>query len=257
MGENAGLLEGKYGYNPNKHYLELTDEEEAMLEQAERSFENVIVVINSSNAMELGKLDSDENVDAIIWVGGGGQAGFNAVGQILVGEVNPSGKLVDTYASDFTKDPSFVNFSDPSFYTVDGPSANMYTNVDTSNAFGYYAFVQYEEGIYTGYRYYETAHIEAMAGNYKDFNYDEAVVYPFGYGLSYTTFDWKVENVELNVDTTGIITVGIEVTNTGTVAGKDVVELYYSALYTLGGDRKISGCSWWLCKVRCVETRRV
>jgi beta-glucosidase len=188
--------------------------------------------------MELDVLENDENIDAVLWIGGGGQSGFNAVGKILTGEINPSGKTADTYVADLLSDPANINFSDPTFWSESGASVNMYTNVSTDNASGYYAFVQYEEGIYVGYRYYETAYAEALNGNYDGFDYDKAVVYPFGYGLSYTSFDWEVVSTDLNVDTTGTMTVDVKVTNTGDVSGKDVVELYYSAPYTPGGIEK-------------------
>lgn len=234
MDERASMAEDKFGYSTDKHYLELTDEEEAMLSEVEASFENVVVVINSSNVMELGELKQDDNVDAILWVGGGGAAGFRAVGEVLSGAVNPSGRLVDTYVSDFTKDPSYVNFSDPNFHGG-APENAVYTNVDTSNAYGYYCFVQYEEGIYVGYRFYETAYAEAQAGNYPGFDYDSVVVYPFGYGLSYTTFDKAIQDFTVQ---DGQITVNVKVTNTGSVAGKEVVQIYYTPPYTPGGIEK-------------------
>ncbi len=141
-----------------------------------------------------------------------GSTGANAVAEVMKGDVNPSGRLVDTYASDFTQDPTFVNFGD-----------YQYENVTDANALGQSYFVQYEEGIYVGYRYYETADAEGFI------NYDEAVVYPFGYGLSYTSFDQKFASEPKIVN--GTITFEVEVTNTGDVAGKDVVQLYYHAPY--------------------------
>jgi beta-glucosidase len=170
--------------------------------------------------MELGVLENDEQVDAVLWVGSPGQTGFNAVGAVLNGTINPSGRTVDIYPADLTKDPTFVNFG---FY--------QYSNINENNANGNAYFVQYEEGIYMGYRYYETAAVEGFI------NYDEAVVYPFGYGLSYTAFDWEISDKKLgNVE--GEITVDVKVTNTGDVAGKDVVQMYYSAPYNAGGIEK-------------------
>ncbi len=231
---NAGLSESDPGYNPEKHYLELSDDEEVMIAAVEAEFENVIVCINSSNVMELGELEDDDAIDSILWVGGGGECGFEAVGEILTGEVNPSGHLSDIYPADVLADPSAVNVSDPDYNTAEA-STNKYTNVNLDNASTYAFFVQYEEGIYIGYKYYETADAEAQAGNYDGFDYDSAVVYPFGYGLSYTTFEQEITSFEEN---DGQITVEVEVTNTGDTAGKDVVELYYTPPYTAGGIEK-------------------
>ena len=216
-GEGGDLTRDMEGWDDNyadgQHQLELNQDEKDMLALAEEHFDKVIVLINASTSMELGVLEDDENVDAILWVGSPGQTGFNAVGDVLSGAVNPSGRTVDIYPADFTQDPTFVNFGH-----------YQYENISASNASGVGTFVQYEEGIYVGYRYYETAAVEGFI------DYDEAVVYPFGYGLSYTTFDWAISNQELGgVD--GNITVEVTVTNTGSVAGKDVVELYYSAPY--------------------------
>ncbi|WP_433440828.1 glycoside hydrolase family 3 C-terminal domain-containing protein [Pseudoflavonifractor sp.] len=216
-GEGGDLTQDMEGWDDNymdgQHQLELNQDEKDMLALAEEHFDKVIVLINASTSMELGVLEDDENVDAILWVGSPGQTGFNAVGDVLSGAVNPSGRTVDIYPADFTQDPTFVNFGH-----------YQYENISASNVSGVGTFVQYEEGIYVGYRYYETAAVEGFI------DYDEAVVYPFGYGLSYTTFDWAISNQELGgVD--GNITVEVTVTNTGSVAGKDVVELYYSAPY--------------------------
>ncbi|MEQ2442979.1 glycoside hydrolase family 3 N-terminal domain-containing protein [Pseudoflavonifractor sp. CLA-AP-H29] len=216
-GEGGDLTQDMEGWDDNytngQHQLELNQDEKDMLALAEEHFDKVIVLINASTSMELGILEDDENVDAILWVGSPGQTGFNAVGEVLSGTVNPSGRTADIYPADFTQDPTFVNFGH-----------YQYENISASNASGVGTFVQYEEGIYVGYRYYETAAVEGFI------DYDQAVVYPFGYGLSYTTFDWTVTNQELGgVD--GNITVDVTVTNTGDLAGKDVVELYYSAPY--------------------------
>ena len=216
-GEGGDLTRDMEGWDDNyaagQHQLELNQDEKDMLALTEEHFDKVIVLINASTPMELGVLEDDENVDAILWVGSPGQTGFNAVGDVLSGAVNPSGKTTDIYPADFTQDPTFVNFGH-----------YQYDNISASNASGVGTFVQYEEGIYVGYRYYETAAVEGFI------NYDEAVVYPFGYGLSYTTFDWAVASQGLG-GVNGNITVEVTVTNTGSVAGKDVVELYYSAPY--------------------------
>lgn len=201
---------------PGQHQLELNKDEKDVLALAKENFDNVIVVINASTSMELGILEDDPEVDGIILAGSAGVTGFNALGRVLSGEVNPSGRTVDIFSADFTADPSFVNFGD-----------FAYSNLEKSY------FVDFEEGIYTGYRYYETAAEEGFI------DYEEAVVYPFGYGLSYTTFDWKLADQRLGgVD--GEISVDVEVTNTGDVAGKEVVQVYYTAPYTDGGIEKAS-----------------
>lgn len=223
-GEGGDLAQSMEGwddhYEAGQHQLELNYDEKQLLALAEANFENVIVVINASTPMELGVLEADENVDAVLWVGSPGQTGFNAVGQVLNGAINPSGRTADIYAADFTKDPTFLNFG-----------FNQYNNISEANSFGNGYFVQNEEGIYIGYRYYETAAAEGFL------NYDEAVVYPFGYGLSYTSFDWEVTGKKLG-NTEGEVSVDVKVTNTGDTAGKDVVQMYYSAPYTKGGIEK-------------------
>jgi len=216
-GEGGDLTRDMKGWDDNyaagQHQLELNQDEKDMLALAEQHFDKVIVLINASTPMELGILEDDGNVDAILWIGSPGQTGFNAVGRALSGEVNPSGRTADIYPADFTKDPTFVNFGDYRYSNLDG------------------TFVQYEEGIYVGYRYYETAAAEGFI------DYDQAVVYPFGYGLSYTTFDWEIVSSATG-GADGEITVDVKVTNTGSAAGKEVVQLYYSAPYTPGGIEK-------------------
>ncbi|MGL5260461.1 MAG: glycoside hydrolase family 3 C-terminal domain-containing protein [Lachnospiraceae bacterium] len=223
-GEGGDLTQDMKGWDNNyvdsQHQLELTQDELDAIALAKANFENVVVLINASSAMELGVLEDDEDIDAIVWIGSPGQTGFNAVGNVLAGTINPSGRTVDIYPADFTKDPTFVNFGD-----------YKYTNISKSNAMGDGYFVQYEEGIYIGYRYYETAAVEGFI------NYDEAVVYPFGYGLSYTDFSWEVVGQKLGNEKEDI-TVDVKVTNTGAVSGKEVVQLYYTAPYTKGGIEK-------------------
>lgn len=197
-----------------QHQLELDQDEKDMIALAKEHFENVVVVVNASTSMELGDLQDDAGIDAILLAGSPGNNGFEALGRILNGEVNPSGRTVDIYARDFTADPTFQNFGD-----------YAYENIDDAY------FVDYEEGIYVGYRYYETAAVEGFI------DYDEAVVYPFGHGLSYTDFAWQVSD-ERAGSADGAIEIDVDVTNTGDVAGKDVVQLYYSAPYTPGGIEK-------------------
>ena len=164
--------------------------------------------------------------DAVLSVGSIGSTAAVAVGNILAGTTNPSGRTTDLWAADFIKDPTFVNFGSFQYTDVSG----FYTQA-TDKAF----FVEYEEGIYIGYRYYETAFAEAEAGNYPGFDYDSAVVFPFGYGLSYTTFEKTLDSVNVSGDK---VVAEVTVTNTGDVAGKDVVEIYYTAPYTKGGLEK-------------------
>ena len=228
-GDLATSLEGwDDNYEAGQHQLELNLDEKQTIALAQENFDTVVVVVNASTSMELGVVQDDAGVDAVLQVGSPGQSGFTALGSVLTGEVNPSGRTVDLYASDFTQDPTFVNVGSFQYSNISGLPTDAGKGVD-GNAY----FVDYEEGIYIGYRYYETAAVEGFI------DYDEAVVYPFGYGLSYTTFDWQVAGSELGaVD--GAVTVDVEVTNTGDVAGKDVVQLYYSAPYTPGGIEKSS-----------------
>jgi beta-glucosidase len=200
-------------YQDGQHQLELSYEERQLLAHVEENFDKVIVVINSANVMELGDLENDENVDAIVWMAYPGSRGTEALAEVLNGTVTPSGHTVDTWPSDLTADPTFPN-----------TTTSAYTNVDESNARETSYMVEYEEGIYVGYRYYETADAEGTI------DYDSAVVYPFGYGLSYTTFAQQITDV---TEDNGVIAVTVQVTNTGdTYSGKDVVQIYCHAPYT-------------------------
>lgn len=204
-------------------YLELNDDEKALLAFCKENFTHTIVLVNSAVAMELGFIDSaDYNVDACLWIGHPGEAGVVGVGTILTGRTNPSGRLVDTYTYDVTTNPTFYNTDD-----------NKYTCGQT--------FYQYEEGIYVGYRYYETA--DAMgyfdsddfkALSFKNGSvsgYDQVVQFPFGFGMSYTTFTEEITASDIALEAHGTNTVTVKVTNTGSVAGKNVVELYMDAPY--------------------------
>ncbi len=213
--------------SPDSHYLELDQNEIDLLTAVtDGTFKRVVVVFNTPSSFEATFLKDSayaafaDKIDAAVWIGFTGSNGITALGEILNGDVNPSGRLVDTWAADFTKNPSFVNFGTGCLPdTTDKYDGGMYYSVD------------YEEGIYVGYRYYETRG-ETDGEDW----YNANVVYPFGYGLSYTTFDWTVGDAsasEIELGTT--ITVPVTVKNTGSVAGKDVVQLYASAPYTLGG----------------------
>lgn len=214
----------------DSHYLELDQNEIDLLTAVtDGTFKRVVVVFNTPSSFEATFLKDSayaafaDKIDAAVWIGFTGSNGITALGEILNGDVNPSGRLVDTWAADFTKNPSFVNFGTGCLPdTTDKYDGGMYYSVD------------YEEGIYVGYRYYETRG-ETDGEDW----YNANVVYPFGYGLSYTTFDWTVGDAsasEIELGTT--ITVPVTVKNTGSVAGKDVVQLYASAPYTLGGIEK-------------------
>lgn len=218
---------------PGQHQLELNKDEKDLIELAKASFDTVVVVVNSSTTIEMGDLQADAGVDAILLAGSPGATGLNAVGTILSGEVNPSGRTADLWAADFTADPTYPNFGGFLYdnLSVSYPVSAVETATSNATVTDEAPFVNYAEGIYFGYRYYETAAAEGFL------DYDEAVVYPFGYGLSYTDFAWSVTDTQAG-EVDGTIAVTVDVTNTGTVAGKDVVELYYTAPYTPGGIEK-------------------
>ena len=219
------------GSAAGRSYLELTPNEESLLSMAKENFGTVVVVLNSPNAMELGFLE-DEGIDAAIWVGTPGSTGCNAIGNVLTGAVNPSGKTVDTFAYDLTSAPSYYNFGSYDYSNASYSDTSMFSGTGSSAAgTNPYHYVEYQEGIYVGYRYYETAATDGYI------DYGSTVQYPFGYGLSYTSFDEKLDSV---TDDGTTITANVTVTNTGSVAGKQVVEIYYSAPYTKGGIEKSS-----------------
>ena len=220
-------------YEEGQHELELSKEERDLITAAKDACDKVIVLYNGSTPMELAPLMSGSlEVDAILAIGSLGASGATAVGQVLTGVTNPSGRTTDIWAADFTADPTFGNFGGKQYTDVTNYYAHNY-NGSVEDATAY--FVEYKEGIYYGYRYYETAAAEAEAGNYPGFDYDEAVLFPFGYGLSYTTFDQTLDSCESDGET---VSASVTVANTGSVAGKCVVELYYSAPYTAGGIEK-------------------
>ncbi|MBO4703830.1 MAG: glycoside hydrolase family 3 C-terminal domain-containing protein, partial [Bacilli bacterium] len=235
---NAGAAE------QNRSGLVITNAELKLIDYACKKFNKVIVVVNSANAMELGWLqENDPNMDengmytdpynksqkydfskvkAAIWAGCCGSQGGIALANILKGAVNPSGHLVDTYVRDLTQDPTYKNFG-----------SYVYSNSDELNSYQDETFfVEYEEGIYVGYRYYETAAYEASKGNYNGFDYSRQVVYPFGYGLSYTTFSQEYAETPVFNAETNEYTFKVKVTNTGAKAGKGVAQIYVSAPYT-------------------------
>lgn len=233
--------------------LTVNTAELAILNYACNNFEKVIVVINSVNTMELGFLQENdphmtvngtawtytdpygqgsithcEKITAAIWAGGCGSQAGKALANILKGSVNPSGHLSDIHARDLTKDPTYKNFG--SYEYSNSADLNSYSD--------HTYFVEYEEDIYIGYRYYETAAFEASKGNYEGFDYDEAVVFPFGYGLSYTTFSQEFVGEPTYDPATESYTFKVKVTNKGEVAGKGVAQIYVSVPYSAGQVEK-------------------
>ncbi|MFA6647530.1 MAG: glycoside hydrolase family 3 N-terminal domain-containing protein [Candidatus Izemoplasmatales bacterium] len=224
-----------------KHYLELNTNELDLLEMAKENFDNIVVVINNSAPLELGVLEDDPEIDSIIWAGHPGNSGFLALGRILNGSVNPSGRTPDIYPRDFTLDPTYQNFADNSQVGATSQIMESDGTKFPSVIGGFWGtggtdVVMYEEGIYVGYRYYETR--SAVEGGTW---YEDNVLYPFGYGLSYTDFTWEVVNSTSNasdLSKDGKIEITVKVTNVGDVAGKDVVQLYYTAPYINGEIEK-------------------
>lgn len=214
----------------SKHFLELTNREEAMLERVAADYEDIVLVVNAANTMELGFVE-EYGIDSVLWCPGAGQTGFEGLGEILAGTVNPSAKTSDTFVADLTQTPTWNNFG--SFF-YDNMDDLAYTATDFASGAETTtipSFVNYTDGIYVGYKFYETAAEEGLI------NYDDVVLYPFGYGLSYTSFTQEMGDI---TEADGTISFDVTVTNTGDVAGKDVVEVYYNPPYTNGGIEKAS-----------------
>lgn len=212
-----------------EHYLQLSQTERDMVDMVCSNFDNVIVVYNGANQFELGFADEYPQIKSVVWCPGTGNVGFNALGKVFSGEVNPSGKTPDTFIYDMTTAPWWNN-AEKTEYTNLANLAVEGMNAGTAQVYAP-AFTNYVEGIYVGYKYYETAAQEGAI------DYDKTVQYPFGYGLSYTEFEQKMGELK---EKDGQISVDVEVTNTGDVAGKDVVEVYYKPSYTNGGIEKSS-----------------
>ena len=212
-----------------EHYLQLSQTERDMVDMVCSNFDNVIVVYNGANQFELGFADEYPQIKSVVWCPGTGNVGFNALGKVFSGEVNPSGKTPDTFIYDMTTAPWWNN-AEKTEYTNLADMAVEGMNAGTAQVYAP-AFTNYVEGIYVGYKYYETAAQEGAI------DYDKTVQYPFGYGLSYTEFEQKMGELE---EKDGQISVDVEVTNTGDVAGKDEVEVYYKPPYTNGGIEKSS-----------------
>ena len=230
--ENALDTDPAFAAAALRHGLVLTWEEEQLIKHVTANFDKVIVVLNVPQQLELAWVEDGSlgEIDACMWVGHPGLNGFVAIGEVLAGTVNPSGRLVDIWQADMTKDPTYPNLLE-NLQTANGTADYVYT--DESGEHLAHA-IEYEEGIYYGYRYYETAAVEGFI------DYDEAVVYPFGYGLSYTSFEKKLDGVEKKTDADGNVyyEAKVTVTNTGAVAGKEVVQLYLTAPYIKGGIEK-------------------
>ena len=226
---------GGEGFDLPRSYLKLDENEKALIEKVcSMDFERVIVLINAANTLELQELKNNPEIDAILWTGFAGTTGLKALGKILNGEVTPSGHTVDTYAT-LDSNPTWNNIGGEGGYGSYLLSAKRGTYDSTV----YY--VKYEESIYAGYRYYETAYAEAQEGNYPGFDYDAVVSYPFGYGLSYTQFEWELVNADeipTTISSDTEMTFKVKVTNTGSRAGRDVVQLYVTPPYTHGGIEK-------------------
>lgn len=235
-------------------YLEISTEEEALLEYVGKTYENVVVLINSTNVMELGFMDTIPGLDSCLVVATTGSAGAKAIPSILYGDVNPSGRLADTYAYDLSTSSTYVDTGSgndtTNFYTNSNglyPTGENHTNGSSTVKYEGVAYTDYRESVYMGYRWYETADEEGFwDSNYAkgkwniENGYEDVVQYPFGYGLSYTDFEWNITYLEipngsaisLDGEENSVIKVGVTVTNTGDVPGQDVVELYYSAPYS-------------------------
>ena len=288
----------------DRHALQLSENEEALFNELHKHTDNIIIIINSGNIFECSKFENDDKVKAILWIGNPGAVGAKSVGKILKGEVNPSGRTVDTWARDFTKDPTYQNFSDNSqtnlvtsadgkqyyapqdtMFAADGApmlsygtDKNYKTHAsprwDTKrggeefkvvqgglNGVKPASYVSYEEGIYVDYRYYETRYADLAAQNKEQadqwYDGEEGVIYPFGYGLSYTKFEQTI--VDSNVKGKAVknanteITVDVKVKNTGDKAGKEVVQLYWKAPYKKGGIEKANNVLCAFDKTKLLE----
>ena len=231
-------------FQDGEHFLQLSKTERDMIDLVTKNFDKVTLVYNGANAFQFDFLSNYPQIKSVLWCPPAGQTGFSALGDVLAGETNPSGKTSDTFVKDLTKTPVFNN--------TDGAAAASSSSVGADGAFVYDnvgdlaakytgftgqettvlpSFVNYVEGIYVGYKFYETAADEGLI------NYDDTVIYPFGYGLSYTSFEQKMGDVSHK---DGKVTFDVTVTNTGDTAGKDVVEVYYNPPYADGGIEKAS-----------------
>lgn len=216
-------------FESGEHYLKLSRTEKDMLDMVCENFDDVILVFNGANAMELGFINDYEQIKSALWCPGTGQSGFKALGEVLSGAINPSAKTSDTFVYDLDATPTSNNFGAFDYDNMDeyAYAAKHFITGEDETAIP--SFINYAEGIYVGYRFWETAADEGLI------NYEEKVLYPFGYGLSYTTFTQEMGAI---TESDGTLTFDVTVTNTGDVTGKDVVEVYYNPPYTNGGIEK-------------------
>lgn len=231
-GEGADLAVEDFVDGTN--VLSLTEEERDMLKMANENFDNVIVLINSTNALECDFIDNEEyGIDAVLWIGYTGGWGLNGVADILTGNANPSGRLVDTYCYDNTANPAMVGLYGADYTNYDESDDSTWFDVYGGQLDGNHHYITYQDGIYVGYRYYETRYEDIVMGteNTGDYDYSSIVAYPFGYGLSYTEFEYS--DFEAKYDkSSDSFDVSVTVTNTGDVAGKEVVQIYFQSPYT-------------------------
>ena len=193
------------------------------------NFDKVIVVYNGASPLEMGWVEDYPQIKSLLVCPGVGATGFNALGKVLSGEIDPSGRTVDTWLYDQTSAPSYRNIGHFAYDNVEDVTSAAKAHWERAD--GVVSFVNYVESIYVGYRFYETAAAEGLI------DYDSTVQYPFGYGLSYTTFSQAMGDLKVS---NGAISVDVTVTNTGSVPGKDVAQLYYDPPYTNGGIEKAS-----------------
>ena len=226
LGTYDDTLNAGNDWDAGDHYLQLSNREEELVDLVCANFDKVILVYNGANAFELGFVENYDQIKSVLWTAGQGHVGMTALGEIVTGAVNPSGRLIDTFVYEIEDSPWWNNFGDFNYTNMDEFGAtDMFGNANQVS------FVNYNEGIYVGYRFYETAAVEGLI------DYDEVVQYPFGYGLSYTTFDQEMGDI---TDAGEELTFDVTVTNTGAVAGKDVVQVYVNPPYTDGGIEKAS-----------------
>ena len=214
-------------YEDGEHFLQLSQTEQDMVDLVTSNFENVTFVYNGANAFQLDFIRNYPQIKSVLWCPPAGQTGFVALGEILAGTVNPSGKTSDTFLYDLKQAPTWNNIGDFDYDNMDEFASEAFGGTTAPT------FVNYVEGIYVGYKFYETADDEGLIA------YDDVVQYPFGYGLSYTTFSQELGDVAYD-EAAGTISLDVTVTNTGDVAGKDIVEVYYNPPYTNGGIEKSS-----------------
>lgn len=257
---------GDVTMDATRGYLELSSEEIALLRYVGSHYEHTIVVVNSTNTMELGELETIPGIDAALLAGPTGEVGADAVIAALKGEVNPSGRTTDTFAYDFSTAASWANSgamgeglytNSRGLYPADGTKN---PNIGADEEYDSLRFVDYVEGIYVGYRWYETADAEGYwndVSNRFGQGYDGVVQYPFGYGLSYTSFSWEVTSRTpgqgFSVSRDSVYSTTVRVTNTGERAGRDVVQMYCTPPYTKGGVEKASTVLVAYAKTKLLE----